>query len=72
MEDWRLPNRPRSIPRDLLDATDRTVFTPHLGSAVDEVRRDITKAAAYHLAQFFRGETPDGAIGQAATSAEAV
>lgn len=72
MEDWRLPDHPRSIPRDFLDATDRTVFTPHLGSAVDEIRRDITKATVHHLAQFFRGETPDGCIGPALASAKAV
>ena len=72
MEDWRLPDRPRSIPRDLLDATDRTVFTPHLGSAVDDVRRKITQAAAAHLAQFFRGETPEGAIHRSAAKSEVV
>ena len=70
MEDWRLPDRPRSISRDLLDATDRTVFTPHLGSAVDEVRRDISEAAARHLFQFFNGETPEGRVISADASAE--
>src|ERR1022692_4458928 len=38
MEDWGLPGRPADIPRRLLNQP-RTLFPPHLGSAVDEVRR---------------------------------
>ena len=30
-EDWALPDRPRAIPPELLDAP-RTLFTPHLGN----------------------------------------
>ena len=62
MEDWVRANRPRSIPRVLLDDAKHTFFTPHLGSAVDDVRRAITLEAARHILQALNGETPDGAI----------
>ena len=58
MEDWALTDRPRSIPARLLDNQDQTFFTPHLGSAVDEVRRAITLEAASQLKAFFEGELP--------------
>jgi phosphonate dehydrogenase len=62
MEDWARTDRPRSIPQALLDDTDHTFFTPHLGSAVDEVRREIALEAARHILQALKGEKPDGAI----------
>ena len=45
MEDWARPDRPRAVHPSLL-ASGRTVFTPHLGSAVTEVRKSITASAA--------------------------
>jgi len=45
-EDWALPGRPAAVPPELLALSEQTLFTPHLGSAVDEVRRDIALAAA--------------------------
>ncbi|MFH1123168.1 MAG: phosphonate dehydrogenase [Pseudomonadota bacterium] len=62
MEDWARVDRPRSIPQALLDDTDHTFFTPHLGSAVDEIRRDIALEAARHILQALNGEKPEGAI----------
>jgi len=62
MEDWARPDRPEAIPRALLENTDQTLFTPHLGSAVDEVRRDIALEAAGSLLQALRGEKPRWAI----------
>jgi phosphonate dehydrogenase len=62
MEDWAREDRPRSIPQALLDDTDHTFFTPHLGSAVDEVRREITLEAARHILQALHGQKPAGAI----------
>jgi phosphonate dehydrogenase len=62
MEDWARPDRPQGIPRALLENTGQTLFTPHLGSAVDEVRRDIALEAAGNILQALRGETPRGAI----------
>jgi phosphonate dehydrogenase len=40
MEDWMLPDHPAAISGRLLRHP-RTLFTPHLGSAVDDVRRQI-------------------------------
>jgi phosphonate dehydrogenase len=48
MEDWNLPDRPAAIPEGLLRHP-RTVFTPHLGSAVRDVRRAIETRAADNL-----------------------
>lgn len=61
-EDWARPDRPQGIAPTLLNAADRTVFTPHLGSAVDEVRRDIALDAAHNILEVLRGETPHGAV----------
>jgi phosphonate dehydrogenase len=65
MEDWALNSRPRSIEPRLL-AHPRTVFTPHLGSAVDRVRRDIAMQAADEIAAVLAGERPRFAINQPA------
>jgi phosphonate dehydrogenase len=62
-EDQRSTRRPGWIPERLL-AHPRTVFTPHLGSAVDEVRRDMGLAAAAQVRQVLAGQRPDGAINQ--------
>lgn len=56
MEDWNLPDRPSAIPEALLRHP-RTVFTPHLGSAVREVRRAIELRAAENLLAALAGET---------------
>jgi phosphonate dehydrogenase len=62
MEDWARADRPRSIPPILLDDTDHTFFTPHLGSAVDDVRREVALEAARNILQALKGERPVGAI----------
>jgi phosphonate dehydrogenase len=49
------------IPPDLL-AHPRTVFTPHLGSAVDDVRREMGLAAARQIRDALDGRRPEGAI----------
>lgn len=67
MEDWARVDRPRSIPQALLDDTDHTFFTPHLGSAVDEIRREITLEAARHILQALNGQKPAGAINSPGT-----
>lgn len=56
-EDWSDRNRPRDIPATLL-AQDRTVFTPHLGSAVRQVRRQIELAAAQSILDICAGKRP--------------
>jgi phosphonate dehydrogenase len=61
MEDWARPDRPRRIPPRLL-AHPRTLFTPHLGSAVDAVRRRMSLEAARQVEQVLRGQRPDHAV----------
>lgn len=62
MEDWARITRPRSIPQALLDDPQHTFFTPHLGSAVDEVRRKVELEAAENILQALDGRIPGGAI----------
>jgi len=62
MEEWARPDRPHAIPQALLDDNARTLFTPHIGSAVDTVRLEIELEAARNILQALRGETPQGAI----------
>lgn len=61
MEDWALPGHPASIPARLL-AHPRTLFTPHLGSAVDGVRREMSLQAARQVRQVLAGQRPDHAV----------
>ena len=61
MEDLSRHDRPGSIPQGLIDDR-RTVFTAHLGSAVDDVRRMIALDAAANILQALEGERPRGAI----------
>lgn len=63
MEDWARPDHPRKIPGRLL-ASDRTLFTPHLGSAVKDVRLEIELAAAHAILQALDGQRPDDAINE--------
>jgi phosphonate dehydrogenase len=53
--------KPAAISQALLDHP-RNVFTPHLGSAVAEVRRDVEMRAAESILQALNGEQPAGAI----------
>jgi phosphonate dehydrogenase len=48
-EDWALNNRPQGINPALLANSGKTLFTPHLGSAVDDVRKKIALEAAYSI-----------------------
>lgn len=61
MEDWLLPGRPAVIPDRLLRHS-RTLFTPHLGSAVDDVRRQMSLEAARQVRQVLDGQRPDHAV----------
>ncbi len=64
MEDWALDDRPRSVHPGLLAHSDKTVLTPHIGSAVDDIRREIALEAARNIIQGLSGERPVGAINQ--------
>jgi phosphonate dehydrogenase len=68
LEDWALDDRPADIPTGLLRQPDRTFFTPHLGSAVDRVRVEISLRAADAILQYLRGERPDGAVNDPTSS----
>ena len=61
MEDWALSHRPPAILPALL-AHPRTLFTPHLGSAVAQVREAIEMSAAESLAAFFSGQPVPGRV----------
>jgi lactate dehydrogenase-like 2-hydroxyacid dehydrogenase len=67
MEDWLLPGHPAAIPDRLLRHAS-TLFTPHLGSAVDDVRRRMSMQAARQVRQVFEGKRPDNAVNRPATS----
>lgn len=64
MEDWALANRPRSIHRALRAQTAKTFFTPHLGSAVGEIRREIEMRAARNIVEALSGRRPPDAINE--------
>ena len=61
MEDWMLPGHPAAIPGRLLRHP-RTLFTPHLGSAVDDVRRQMSLQAARQVRQALDGDRPECAV----------
>lgn len=60
-EDWSLADRPREIPARLR-MHPRTLFTPHLGSAVREVRRAIEHRAADNIIAVLSGQAPPDAV----------
>src|SRR5215469_3049234 len=62
MEDWALASRPKSIHPVLLEQSDRTLFTPHLGSAVADVRYEIEMCAARNIVEALSGRRPPDAI----------
>ncbi len=64
MEDWAREHRPRKISPRLLALTQRTLFTPHLGSAVGKVRIEIERSAATNILEALRGAAPSHAINQ--------
>lgn len=61
-EDWIRPERPQYIPEKLLSKRECTLFTPHLGSAVDSVRKAIALEAAANIIDVLEGRQPRGAI----------
>ena len=67
MEDWARSDRPPHISPRLLALPEKTLFTPHLGSAVARVRLEIERAAAANILQVLRGERPSSAINQPLT-----
>lgn len=60
-EDWALHGRPREISPRLLEHPS-TLFTPHLGSAVRDVRLAIEQRAADNIIDVLEGRAPRDAI----------
>jgi phosphonate dehydrogenase len=67
MEDWALPDRPNAI-EERLRSHPRTLFTPHLGSAVTRVRQAIELRAVDNIADVLEGRAPRDAINVPETS----
>lgn len=61
-EDWAIDGRPVGTDPQLLSMHERTLFTPHLGSAVKSVRRAIEMEAAMSIIDLAEGRSPRGAI----------
>lgn len=61
VEDWTIPDRPRSISPALL-GLENTVFTPHIGSAVRDVREAIEFSAAKSLVDGINGKIPENTV----------
>lgn len=62
MEDWARPDRPLDVDPRLIADCDKTVLTPHLGSAVNDVRQRIALCAARNIVQFLSGERPENEV----------
>ena len=62
LEDQSLDDRPGSIPQSLVADRERTLFTPHLGSAVAGARLEIELQAARSILQYLDGDVPDAAL----------
>ena len=60
-EDWALEDRPRRIEPRLINSS-ATVFTPHIGSGVTEIRREIELTAARSILDVLAGRSPSGAV----------
>lgn len=64
IEDWALASRPREIHAALLANRAQTFFTPHIGSAVDDVRLAIAMEAARNIVDALQGRRPAGAMNE--------
>ncbi|WP_028453867.1 NAD(P)-dependent oxidoreductase [Chitinilyticum litopenaei] len=62
-EDWGLTGRPLQV-CERLRLSDKTLLTPHLGSAVHAVRLAIEHRAADNLIAALQGKTPPDAVNQ--------
>jgi phosphonate dehydrogenase len=61
-EDWAIEDRPTRIDPRLTAASAPTVFTPHIGSGVTDVRREIELSAARSILDVLAGRIPLGAV----------
>lgn len=68
LEDHSRPDRPDRIP-DALLSSDRTVLTPHIGSAVGPVREAIERSAAESAVAVLSGDLPETCVNAEAVRA---
>ena len=68
LEEWARADRPAGIAPGLLAARERTVLTPHLGSAVARVRSAIEHAAASNVLRWLDGAPLVGCVNPEAMS----
>ena len=61
-EDWAREDRPAHIDARLISPSAPTVLTPHIGSGVTQVRREIELSAARSIIDALAGRVPDGAL----------
>jgi phosphonate dehydrogenase len=61
-EDWALEDRPTRIDPRLTTSSAPTVFTPHIGSGVTNIRREIELSAARSILDVLAGRIPSGAV----------
>ncbi|MGZ5871905.1 MAG: NAD(P)-dependent oxidoreductase [Bradyrhizobium sp.] len=61
-EDWALKDRPTRIDPRLTTSSAPTVFTPHIGSGVTDIRREIELSAARSILDALAGRIPFGAV----------
>ncbi len=71
-EDLSRSDRPAGVPEDLVAMPDRTLLTPHLGSAVASARIQIEEHAARAILQVLAREVPDGAVNRPPRTGSAV
>jgi phosphonate dehydrogenase len=64
MEDWNRAGRPAFVHPALLAQAGKTLFTPHLGSAVADARLEIEMRAARNIAEALLGHRPPDAINE--------
>jgi phosphonate dehydrogenase len=61
-EDWARADRLRHVEPRLLAPGAATVLTPHIGSAVARVRREIELSAAQSIIEVLSGQVPSAAV----------
>ena len=61
-EDWARADRPPRIDPRLTASSAPTVFTPHIGSGVTQIRREIELSAARSILEALAGRIPRAAV----------
>lgn len=70
MEDFLLPDRPPGISRSLLRQRERVLLTPHIGSAVEDIRKRINLTTMEQIRAVLNGNRPELAINDIGTRSE--